>query len=153
MGRVASRIAAVLRGKHKASYTPHNDNGDFVIVVNAENAKLTGRKNEQKEYYHHTGYFGGIKSITAEKLREKDATLMVEKAVKGMLPKTSLGRKMFGKLKVYNGAEHPHSAQQPQVLTWRNTRDRDRWLNNDGTQLDDARTQLLGFTPSHQNGG
>lgn len=116
LGRVASRIAAVLKGKHKASYTPHNDNGDFVIVVNAESAKLTGRKNEQKVYYHHTGYFGGIKSITAEKLREKDATQMVEKAVKGMLPKTSLGRKMFGKLKVYNGAEHPHSAQQPQVL-------------------------------------
>ena len=108
LGRVASRIAAVLKGKHKHP-TPHNDNGDFVIVVNAESAKLTGRKNEQKVYYHHTGYFGGIKSITTEKLREKDATQMIEKAVRECL-KTSLGRR-YSASKVYNGAEHPHSAQ------------------------------------------
>jgi len=116
LGRAASRIASVLRGKHKPTYTPHNDNGDFVIVLNAEKVKLTGNKENDKVYHHHTGYFGGIKSITAGDLREKNPADLVLKAVKGMLPKTPLGRKMFGKLKVYAGGEHPHTAQQPQVL-------------------------------------
>ena len=116
IGRVASRIASILRGKHKPSYTPHNDNGDFVIVLNADNAKFTGKKEEDKVYYHHTGYFGGIKAINVADLRKKNSPDLVLKAVKGMLPKTPLGRKMFGKLKVYAGGEHPHTAQQPQVL-------------------------------------
>ena len=116
VGRAAARIAHVLRGKHKPQYTPHADTGDFVVVLNAEKAAFTGRKEAQKEYFWHTGYFGGIKSITPEKLRQKDATQIVEKAVKGMLPKNPLGRAMFRKLKVYVGTEHPHAAQQPQPL-------------------------------------
>ena len=116
VGRAASRIAHVLRGKHKPQYTPHADTGDFVIVLNADKAAFTGRKENQKEYFWHTGYFGGIKSITAEKLRAKDPAQIVEKAVKGMLPKNPLGRAMFRKLKVYAGTEHPHTAQQPQPL-------------------------------------
>ena len=117
LGRLATRIASVLRGKHKPSFTPHVDTGDFVIVVNADKVKLTGRKREQKTYYRHTGYPGGIKSVTADKLLEgPHADRVVRAAVRGMLPKNSLGRKMLSKLKVYAGPDHPHAAQQPQEL-------------------------------------
>ncbi len=116
LGRAAARIAGVLRGKHRPTYTPHADCGDFVVVINADKLKLTGTKMQKKEYFHHTGYFGGIKQITAEKLLQKDATKMVELAVKGMLPKGPLGRSMFKKLKVYVGSNHPHAAQQPQPI-------------------------------------
>lgn len=116
LGRLASQIAARLRGKHNPAFTPHVDTGDAVIVINADKIKLTARKMEQKIYYRHSGYVGGIKSITARKLMEKKPEELIRKAVKGMLPKNSLGRQMFLKLKVYAGGEHPHSAQQPQTL-------------------------------------
>lgn len=116
LGRAATEIARVLRGKHKAIYTPSVDTGDFVIVLNADKIKLTGNKLADKKYYHHTGYPGGIKEINAEKLLEKKPEMLVQTAVKGMLPKNKLGRKMFSKLKVYAGGEHPHAAQQPQEL-------------------------------------
>jgi large subunit ribosomal protein L13 len=116
LGRVASRIAGILRGKHKPAYTSHNDTGDFVIVLNVGQAKFTGNKEAQKEYHHHTGYLGGLKTITAEKLRAEKPEAMITKAVKGMLPKNTLGRQMFTKLKVYAGGDHPHAAQQPQPL-------------------------------------
>ena len=107
----------MLRGKHKPSFTPHVDTGDHVIVVNADKVRLTGRKREQKTYYRHTGYPGGIKSVTADKLLEgPHADRVVRTAVRGMLPKNSLGRKMLGKLKVYAGPDHPHAAQKPQEL-------------------------------------
>jgi large subunit ribosomal protein L13 len=118
LGRAASEIARVLRGKHKPIYTPCVDTGDFVIVVNAEKLKLTGNKLADKQYYHHTGYPGGIRSITAAKLLEKKPEELVKKAVKGMLPKNKLGREMFKKLKVYAGSDHPHTAQQPQELVF-----------------------------------
>ncbi|MGH0035347.1 MAG: 50S ribosomal protein L13 [Myxococcota bacterium] len=118
LGRLATRVATVLRGKHKAIYTPHVDTGDFVIVVNAEKVKLTGRKREQKTYYRHSGYPGGIRSISADKLLAgPHADRVVRTAVRGMLPKNSLGRKMLGKLKVYAGPDHPHAAQKPEELT------------------------------------
>ena len=116
LGRAASQIASVLRGKHKPTFTPHVDTGDFVIVVNAERIRLTGRKAEGKVYYRHSGYMGGVKSVTAGRLREKHADRLFEGAVRGMLPKGPLGRKMLTKLKVYVGAEHPHSAQKPVPL-------------------------------------
>jgi len=116
LGRLASKVAAVLKGKHKPIYTPHVDTGDFVIVVNADKVQLTGKKTDEKVYYHHTGYPGGLKSITAGKLLEKKAEDVINIAVKGMLPKNPLGRKMFTKLKVYTGTEHPHAAQKPEVL-------------------------------------
>lgn len=116
LGRLASQVAARLRGKHNPLYTPHVDCGDFVIVLNADKVKLTGRKADQKMYYHHSGYIGGLKSINAEKLLEKRPEDLIRFAVKGMLPKNRLGRKLFKKLKVYSGSEHPHQAQQPQVL-------------------------------------
>ncbi|MBR59487.1 MAG: 50S ribosomal protein L13 [Myxococcales bacterium] len=116
VGRLATRVAAILRGKNKPTYTPHADTGDFVVIVNAANVALTGKKWADKVYYHHTGYMGGIKSITAEKLHEKDPTAIVTKAVKGMLPRGPLGRKMFLKLKVYAGSDHPHAAQKPSEL-------------------------------------
>jgi large subunit ribosomal protein L13 len=117
LGRLATRVASVLRGKHKPIYTPHVDTGDHVIVVNADKVKLTGRKREQKIYYRHTGYPGGIKSITAGKLLDgPHADRVVRTAVRGMLPKNSLGRQMLTKLKVYAGPNHPHAAQQPQEL-------------------------------------
>ncbi len=116
LGRAAARIATVLRGKHKPTFTPNADCGDFVVVVNAEKVKLTGNKWTQKEYHHHTGYFGGLKTIRADKLLEKYPTRIIESAVKGMLPKGPLGRRMFKKLNVYAGPEHPHQAQQPQRL-------------------------------------
>ena len=116
LGRVATEIARRLRGKHKPEYTPHIDTGDYIVVLNADKIRVTGNKAEQKMYHHHTGYPGGLKSISFEKLREKSPERLVEIAVKGMLPKNPLGRAMYRKLKVYAGAEHPHGAQQPQAL-------------------------------------
>ena len=116
LGRLASSVASRLRGKHNPMYTPHVDTGDWVIVVNAEKVILTGRKLEQKKYYRHSGYIGGLKTITAKKLMEKRPEDLVRFAVKGMLPKNRLGRKLFKKLKVYSGNQHPHVAQQPEVL-------------------------------------
>ncbi|MBS3809267.1 MAG: 50S ribosomal protein L13 [Desulfobacterales bacterium] len=116
LGRLATEVAARLRGKRNPMFTPHVDCGDFVIVINADKVRLTGRKWSQKTYYSHSGYIGGLKSITAEKLREKRPEDLVRKAVQGMLPKTPLGRSMNKKLKVYAGSEHPHQAQQPESL-------------------------------------
>lgn len=116
LGRLASEIAHRLRGKHKAEYTPHVDTGDYIIVTNAEKIMVTGRKYKEKIYYHHTGFPGGIKSISFDKLQKKDPARIIERAVKGMLPKNPLGRDMYRKLKVYVGDEHPHSAQQPKKL-------------------------------------
>lgn len=113
LGRLATELARRLRGKHKPEYTPHMDTGDYIIVVNAKNVRVTGKKTQDKIYYSHSGFPGGIKEITFEKLLAKDASKVIERAVKGMLPKTALGRAMFKKLKIYNGAEHNHQAQQP----------------------------------------
>jgi large subunit ribosomal protein L13 len=118
LGRLASRLATVLRGKHRAIFTPHVDTGDYVIVVNAEKVRLTGRKREQKIYYRHTGYTGHLKQTTAGKLLAgPHADRVVRRAVRGMLPKNSLGRQMFGKLKVYAGPDHPHAAQKPEEFS------------------------------------
>jgi large subunit ribosomal protein L13 len=116
LGRLASKIAHHLRGKHKPEYTPHIDTGDYVVVINAEKIRVTGAKAKDKLYHHHTGYPGGIKSISFEKLIDKAPERVIQGAVKGMLPRNPLGRAMFKKLKVYAGTEHPHAAQQPQVL-------------------------------------
>ena len=116
LGRLASEIARRLRGKHKAEYTPHVDTGDYIVVVNAEKIRVSGRKETNKIYYHHTGFIGGIKEISLDKLREKAPERILQTAVKGMLPKNPLGRAMFRKLKVYAGPEHGHTAQQPQTL-------------------------------------
>jgi len=116
LGRLATEIARRLRGKHKAEYTPHMDTGDYIVVINAKDVQVSGNKRTDKMYYHHTGFPGGIKSISFEKLIAKKPEQVIEKAVKGMLPKGPLGRDMFRKLKVYPGAQHQHSAQQPQVL-------------------------------------
>ena len=117
LGRLATRIATVLRGKHKPSFTPHSDTGDHVIVVNAEKVQLTGRKREQKTYYRHSGYMGGIKSINADKLlASAHSDRVVRNAVRGMLPKNSLGRQMLSKLRVYAGPDHPHASQKPEEL-------------------------------------
>ena len=116
LGRLSSLAARLLMGKHKPTYATHIDTGDFVIVINAEKAVLTGRKEEQKIYHYHTGYPGGLKSETAAKLRQRKPAKMVEEAVWGMLPKNKLGRKQLKKLKVYAGGEHPHQAQQPEAL-------------------------------------
>jgi large subunit ribosomal protein L13 len=116
LGRLASRIAAILRGKHKPTFTPHVDGGDFVVVVNAEKVRLTGRKLQEKVYYWHTGYPGGIKSATAAQMLERKPEWVIQKAVQRMLPKNPLGRRMLRKLKVYRGPEHPHAAQQPKAL-------------------------------------
>lgn len=116
LGRLASEVAKVLRGKHKPTFTPFIDTGDFVIVINADKVALTGKKWEKKIYYHHSLYPGGLKQTTYDKLRAKEPELVVEKAIKGMLPKNTLGRDMYRKLKVYAGSEHPHQAQQPEVL-------------------------------------
>lgn len=117
LGRLASHVAALLRGKHKPTFAPHMDMGDFVIVVNAEKIALTGSKLQKKIAYRHSGYPGGITATGYVEMLEKHPTRAVEKAVRGMLPKTSLGRAQFGKLKVYAGAEHPHAAQQPKPYT------------------------------------
>lgn len=116
LGRMATEIARRLRGKHKAEYTPHVDTGDYIVVTNAEKVRVTGRKTTDKMYYHHTGYPGGIKSASFEKLQERNPIKIIELAVKGMLPKGPLGREMYRKLKVYKGSEHPHQAQQPKQL-------------------------------------
>ena len=116
LGRLASEIAHRLRGKHKAEYTPHVDTGDYIVVVNAEKVRVTGAKTTDKIYHHHTGYPGGLKSISFEKLIDKAPERVIQGAVKGMLPRNPLGRAMFKKLKVYAGSEHPHTAQQPQAL-------------------------------------
>ena len=116
LGRIATEIAARLRGKHKPEYTPHVDTGDYIIVVNAEKVAVTGAKAQNKMYYSHTGFPGGMKEISFEKLIAKKPEMVLELAIKGMLPKGPLGRAMFRKLKVYAGAEHQHAAQQPQVL-------------------------------------
>ena len=116
LGRVASQVAAVLRGKNKTIYTPHVDTGDYVIVINSDKMILTGNKLNDKKYFHHSGYPGGLKEVTYKDLMEKRSDFALERAVKGMLPKNSLGKKMFGKLKVYKGSEHPHQAQQPVEL-------------------------------------
>jgi large subunit ribosomal protein L13 len=116
LGRLASEIAHRLRGKHKAEYTPHVDTGDYIVVVNAEKVRVTGAKATDKMYHRHTGYPGGLKSMSFEKLIDKAPERVIQGAVKGMLPRNPLGRAMFKKLKVYAGAEHPHAAQQPQAL-------------------------------------
>ncbi len=117
VGRLASKIAQVLRGKHNPAYTPHNDSGDFVIVTNVDKITFTGNKNSQKKYFRHTGYIGGIKETSAASLLDEKPEEVLRKAVKGMLPKTSLGRAQLAKLKMYSGAEHPHAAQQPEDLS------------------------------------
>jgi large subunit ribosomal protein L13 len=116
LGRLAAEIALRLRGKHKPEYTPHVDTGDYIVVVNAEKITVTGNKFKDKVYYAHSGYPGGLKDITFDKLQAKKPEMVLEVAVKGMLPKGPLGRAMFRKLKVYAGSEHNHAAQQPQVL-------------------------------------
>ncbi|MBT8329192.1 MAG: 50S ribosomal protein L13 [Desulfofustis sp.] len=116
LGRLATEIAFRLRGKHKPTFSPFIDNGDFIIVTNADKVQLTGKKWDDKKYYRHTGYMGGIKDTTARELLEKHPTDLVTKAVKGMLPKNKIGRAQLKKLKVYAGADHPHKAQQPEAL-------------------------------------
>ena len=116
LGRLAVKIANILRGRHNAHYTPHVDTGDYIVVVNAEKVKVTGNKSTDKTYYHHTGFPGGIKSITFDKLIDKAPERVIQMAVKGMMPKNKLSYSMLGKLKVYAGSEHPHTAQQPQAL-------------------------------------
>ena len=116
LGRLATEIASRLRGKHKAEYTPHVDTGDYIVVINADKVRVTGNKAKAKTYYRHTGYPGGLKDITFDKLIEKAPERVIQSAVKGMLPRGPLGREMFRKLKVYVGSAHPHAAQQPQAL-------------------------------------
>jgi len=116
LGRLSTELVKILKGKNKPTYTPHLDTGDFVIVVNAGKVALTGKKMKDKIYYHHTGYPGGIKEMNAEKLLAKKPTEMIRMAVKGMLPKNSLGRQMLRKLKIYAGPNHPHEAQKPVAI-------------------------------------
>ena len=116
LGRLATEVARRLRGKHKAEYTPHVDTGDYIVIVNADKVKVTGNKEKAKTYYKHSGYPGGMRATTLDKMRQKAPERIIETAVKGMLPKNPLGRAMFRKLKVYAGAEHNHQAQQPQPL-------------------------------------
>lgn len=116
LGRLASEIAKILKGKHKPTYTPHIDSGDYVIVINADKVRVTGRKLEQKIYYRHSGYPGGLKSICLAEQLERHPTRVLKAAVRGMLPKNRLGRAMIKKLKIYAGDSHPHQAQQPKVL-------------------------------------
>jgi large subunit ribosomal protein L13 len=116
LGRLASEVALRLRGKHKPEYTPHVDTGDYIVVINAEKVRVTGRKSTDKMYHHHTGYIGNLKSISFDKLIDKAPERVIQTAVKGMLPKNPLGRAMFKKLKVYAGSEHNHAAQQPKSL-------------------------------------
>lgn len=116
LGRLASKVAKIIRGKHKVNFTPHADCGDNVIIINAEKIQLSGAKWDQKEYVRHTGYPGGQRFTSARQMMEKKPTAMIEKAIKGMLPKNRLGRALFGNLFVYAGSEHPHQAQQPQQI-------------------------------------
>lgn len=118
LGRMASEVAKVLRGKNKPIFTPHMDTGDYVIIVNADKVKVTGRKMDQKIYYRHSGYVGGLKQTTLREMMAKKPERVVELAIKGMLPKGPLGKQMYRKLHVYAGAEHPHEAQKPEVLTF-----------------------------------
>ena len=118
LGRLASEVAKVLRGKNKPVFTPHIDTGDYVIVINAEKVKVTGKKLDQKIYYHHSDYVGGMKETTLKEMLAKKPEKVIELAVKGMLPKGPLGREMYTKLHVYAGAEHPHAAQKPEELTF-----------------------------------
>ncbi len=118
LGRLATRIAMALRGKNKPTFTPHTDAGDFVVVVNADKVLLTGQKWDKKVYYRHSGYMGGLKSLTARQLLKKKPEEVLRHAVRGMLPKNSLGRHLLKKLKIYTGATHPHEAQQPKPLAW-----------------------------------
>ncbi len=120
LGRLASQVATVLRGKNKPTYTPHEDLGDHVVIINSDKVKLTGAKLDNKIYYHHTGFPGGIKDVTARQAMEKDSTWVITQAVTGMLPKTKLGNQMAKKLRVYPGTEHPHLAQNPEVMTLSN---------------------------------
>jgi large subunit ribosomal protein L13 len=117
VGRLASKVAAILRGKHKPTFTPHVDTGDFVVVVNADKARFTGNKETEKQYFSYSGYPGGARVQTPAEVRTRKPAFIIEKAVKGMLPKGPLGRQMLKKLKVYAGAEHPHVAQQPKEIT------------------------------------
>jgi len=116
LGRVSSKVAQLLRGTHKPYFTPHLDTGDYVIIVNADKIHVTGKRMDQKTYYRHSGYPGGLKSMTLREMMHKFPTRALRLSIKGMLPKGPLGRRMFKKLKVYTGAEHPHQAQQPQIL-------------------------------------
>ena len=116
LGRLASEVTTILRGKHKPQFTPHVDTGDFVVVVNSAKVAMTGRKWDSKVYYRHTGYFGAIKETSAKELRENNPEMIITKAVKGMLPDNKLATKVLSKLKVYAGADHPHRAQKPQTL-------------------------------------
>ncbi len=116
LGRLATEIAHRLRGKHKPQFTPNVDTGDYIVVINAEKIRVTGNKLQDKMYHHHTGYIGNLRSISLQKLLDKAPERVIQKAVKGMLPKNALGRQMFSKLKVYAGAEHQHAAQQPVAL-------------------------------------
>ena len=116
LGRLASRVAILLRGKHKPTFTPHIDTGDHVVIINADKIRLTGNKLKTKTYIHHTGYPGGLKSVTAEHVHAKNPTGLVTRAIKGMLPKNPLGKRMARKLKVYAGTAHPHEAQRPEPL-------------------------------------
>lgn len=118
LGRLATRVADILRGKNKPQFTPNVDTGDFVVIINAEKIKVTGKKETQKVYSRHSGFPHGFKQETLKSLRERRPTAIVERAVKGMLPHTRLGARQFTKLKVYAGTEHPHAAQQPEALTW-----------------------------------
>ena len=118
LGRLATEIARILRGKHKPTYTPHLDTGDFVVVINAEEIEVTGRKAEQKTYFRHSGYMGGEKHIPFRRMQDKHPERVIELAVKGMLPKNALGRQMRRKLRVYAGSEHPHQGQSPEPLTF-----------------------------------
>lgn len=116
LGRTASKVAMILRGKHKATFTPHDDVGDFVVAINAKSIKLTGNKLHDKKYYHHTGYIGGIKERTAEELLNKKPEEVFARAVKGMLPRGPLGKRQFKKLRIFAGEDHSHLAQKPEVL-------------------------------------
>lgn len=118
LGRISTEIAKILRGKHRPTFTPHMDAGDFVVVINAEKVVVTGKKEDNKRYYRHSGWVGGIRSTTVRELREQKPTEIIKKAVWGMIPKGPLGRKVYSKLKVYAGTEHPHEAQQPEAISF-----------------------------------
>lgn len=122
LGRLASQVAAILRGKNKPEYTPHVDTGDYVIVINTDKVVLTGNKLRDKKYFHHTGFVGGLKEVGYDELMKTKSDFVVSRAVKGMLPKNSLGEKMFKKLKVYKNAEHNHEAQKPELITLKGAR-------------------------------
>lgn len=117
LGRLAAQVARVIRGKHKPVFTPNTDTGDFVIILNADRVKMTGKRELQKKYFRHSGYPGGVKFTTFQEAKDKKPEFIIENAVKGMLPKNRLGRKLIKKLKVYTGEEHPHVAQQPEVMS------------------------------------